>query len=137
VPHEKESDLPLIQVDLDRDLFDSSHEKLSAAIHEAQIAALDIPAGDLFQVFRPRDAGELKFDPGYNDVDRQRLVLIRITMVHMYSVQKKQKLYRAIVERLGQHGVRAEDILISVVENGFEDWYAGRLPASDQERTAS
>ena len=24
-------------------------------------------------------------------------------------------------------GVRAEDILISVVENGYEDWYAGRL----------
>jgi len=47
-------------------------------------------------------------------------------MVHMYSVAIKQKLYRAIVERLGQHGVRAEDILISVVENGFEDWYAGR-----------
>jgi hypothetical protein len=44
----------------------------------------------------------------------------------MYSVAIKQKLYRAIVERLRQHGVRAEDILISVVENGFEDWYAGR-----------
>ena len=29
--------------------------------------------------------------------------------------------------RLGEAGVRAEDILVSVVENGFEDWYAGRL----------
>ena len=48
-------------------------------------------------------------------------------MVHMYSVATKQKLYRAIVEELGQHGVRPEDILISLVENGFEDWYAGRL----------
>jgi len=27
----------------------------------------------------------------------------------------------------GEAGVRAEDILISVVENGVEDWYAGRL----------
>ena len=48
-------------------------------------------------------------------------------MVHMYSVATKQRLCRAIVERLGEAGVRAEDILISVVENGFEDWYAGRL----------
>ena len=118
--------MPLIQVDLERDLFERLHEELSRGIHDAQIEALGIPVDDLFQVFRPHDAGELTFDPGYNGVDRQHLVLIRITMVHMYSVAIKQKLYRAIVERLGQHGVRAEDILISVVENGFEDWYAGR-----------
>jgi Tautomerase enzyme len=119
--------VPLIQVDLDRELFDSLHEELSTAIHNAQIEALGISADDLFQVFSPRDAGELKFDPSYNNVDRQHLVLIRITMVHMYSVAIKRKLYKAIVEGLGQHGVRPEDILVSVVENGFEDWYAGRL----------
>jgi len=119
--------VPLIQVDLERELFDSLHEELSAAIHSAQIEALGITADDLFQVFRPHDAGELKFDPGYNGVDRRHLVLIRITMVHMYSVAIKQKLYWAIVDGLGQHGVRPEDILVSVVENGFEDWYAGRL----------
>ena len=55
------------------------------------------------------------------------LVLLRITMVHMYPVATKQRLFRAIVERFAEAGVRAEDILISVVENGFEDWYAGRL----------
>ncbi len=118
--------MPLIQVDLERALFDSLHEELSAAIHNAQIEALGVPADVLFQVFRPHDAGELKFDPRYNDVDRRHLVLIRITMVHMYSPALKQKLYRAIVEGLGQHGVRPEDVLVSVVENGFEDWYAGR-----------
>jgi hypothetical protein len=119
--------VPLIQVDLDRDLFESSGEQLSSALHQAQLDALDIPADDLFQVFTPHGPGELRFDPTYNGVDRQRLVLLRITMVHMYSVATKQKLYRAVVERLGEVGVRAEDILISVVENGFEDWYAGRL----------
>jgi hypothetical protein len=119
--------VPLIQVDLDRDLFESSGEQLSSAVHQAQLDALDIPADDLFQVFTPHGPGELRFDPTYNGVDRQRLVLLRITMVHMYSVATKQKLYRAVVERLGEVGVRAEDILISVVENGFEDWYAGRL----------
>jgi hypothetical protein len=119
--------VPLIQVDLERELFDSLHEELSAAIHKAQIEVLGIPADDLFQVFYPHDAGELKFDPRYNDVDRRHLVLLRITMVHMYSVATKQKLYRAIVEGLGKHGLRPEDILVSVVENGFEDWYAGRF----------
>ena len=119
--------MPLIQIDLDRELFDSLGDQLSAAVHKAQIDALDIPSDDLFQVFTPHGPGELRFDPGYNGVDRQRLVLLRITMVHMYDVATKQRLFRAIVERFAEAGVRAEDILISVVENGVEDWYAGRL----------
>jgi hypothetical protein len=119
--------MPLIQIHLDRDLFDALGDRLSDAVHQAQLDALDVPADDLFQVFTPHGPGELRFDPGYNGVDRQRLILVRITMVHMYSVAKKQQLYRAIVERFGEAGVRAEDILIAVVENGFEDWYAGRL----------
>lgn len=119
--------MPLIQIDLDRELYDAVGEQLAEGVHQAQIDALDIPADDRFQVFTPHGAGELKFDPGYGGVDRRRLVLVRITMVHMYSVATKQRLYRAIVERFGEAGVRAEDILISVVENGFEDWYAGRL----------
>lgn len=119
--------MPLIQIDLDRQLFDSLGDQLSAAVHKAQVDALGIPADDLFQVITPHGPGELRFDPGYNGVDRQQLVLLRITMVHMYDVGTKQRLFRAIVERFADVGVRAEDILISVVENGFEDWYAGRL----------
>jgi Tautomerase enzyme len=119
--------VPLIQIDLDRELFDAHGDKLSDAVHQAQLDALDIPADDLFQVFTPHGPGELRFDPGYNGVDRKRLVLLRITMVHMYPVTTKQRLYESIVKRFTEVGVRAEDILISVVENGFEDWYAGRL----------
>jgi hypothetical protein len=119
--------VPLIQIDLDHELFDSLGDQLSAAVHKAQIEALDIPPDDLFQVFNPHGSGELRFDPGYNGVDRRSLVLLRITMVQMYPVETKQRLYRAIVERFAEAGVRAEDILISVVENGVEDWYAGRL----------
>jgi hypothetical protein len=118
--------VPLIQVDLDRALYDSLHAELSEAIHAAQIEALDIPADDLFQVFRPHDAGELKFDPSYNNVERRSLLLIRITMVDMYEPATKRALYEAIVRRLAKHGVRPEDVLISVVENTGNDWYAGR-----------
>lgn len=119
--------MPLVQVDIDRDLFDSHHAELSKALHAAQVEALGVPENDLFQVFTPHDAGELKFDPAYNGVDRQRLVLIRLTLVHMYSVKKKKELFAAIRDRLGGCGVRAEDIHICLTENGFEDWYAGKL----------
>ncbi len=119
--------MPLVQVDLDRHLYDSHHAEISKAIHAAEIEALGMQDDDLFQVFTPHDAGELKFDPGYNGVDRQQLVLVRLTMVHMYSVETKRALYAAVRDKLGGCGVRPEDILICIVENGFEDWYAGKL----------
>ena len=119
--------MPLVQVDLPRALFDEKGGKISSEIHQALIDSLAIPADDKFQVFRPRDEGELVFDPGYNGVDRRSLILIQVLMVHMYPVDRKRELYRHIVTRLDAIGVRPEDIQIAVTENGYEDWYAGRL----------
>jgi Tautomerase enzyme len=119
--------MPLVQVDLPRALFDEKGGKISSEIHQALIDALAIPADDKFQVFRPRDEGELIFDPGYNGVDRRSLILVQVLMVHMYPVDLKRELYRHIVTRLDGIGIRPEDIQIAVTENGYEDWYAGRL----------
>ena len=96
-------------------------------MHQAQLDALDIPSDDLFQIFTPHGPGELRFDPGYNGVDRQRLLLLRITMVHMYPGRDEAAPVPGHRRAVRDAGVRAEDILISVVENGYEDWYAGRL----------
>jgi hypothetical protein len=119
--------VPLIQVHLARELFTSSHEKISAALHEAQIDALGIPADDLFQIFSPHEDGELKFDPGYNSVDRQNLVVIRVVAVDMYEPAMKRKFFQALVDRLAPLGIRPEDVLICLTENGMGDWYAGRI----------
>ena len=119
--------MPLIEVHLARETFEKSHDAIGAAIHDAQIAALGIPADDRFQIFLPHEAGELKFDPGYTGVDRQNLLVIRVVAVHMYPVATKQAFFAAVIERLVPLGIRAEDVLISLTENGFEDWYAGKL----------
>ncbi len=119
--------MPLIQVDLDRAVYDQLHEQLSREIHQAQIDVLEIPEDDRFQVLRPHEPGELKFDPTYGGVDRRSLLVIRITMVHRYPVATKKALYRAIVDRLGALGIRPQDIQIAVIENGYEHWYAGAL----------
>ncbi|XVV14919.1 tautomerase family protein [Actinoplanes sp. CA-131856] len=118
--------MPLIQIHLDREVFDKSHEAIGDAVHEAQIAALGIPADDRFQIFQPHGAGELKFDAGYNGVDRRQLLVIRVIAVHMYPVATKRAFFEAVVERLAPIGIRGEDVLISLTENGFEDWYAGK-----------
>ncbi len=119
--------MPLVQFDLPRRLFEEKGTEISEEVHLAFIDALDIPPDDKFQIFRPRDNGELVFDPSYGGVDRQSLMVIQVLMVHRYPVALKRELYRALVTRLGKVGVRPEDIQIAITENGYEDWYAGRL----------
>ena len=118
--------MPLIQIDLERELFDAKKEEISKAVHDAQIEVLNAPEDDLFQVYRPHEPGEFVFSPTFGGVDRQHLFLIRITMVHLHPVAAKQRLYEAMTSRLAAVGVRPDDVLICIVENGFEDWWAGR-----------
>ncbi len=47
--------------------------------------------------------------------------------VHMYPVATKQAFFRAVVAKLEPLGIRPQDALISLTENGYEDWYAGNL----------
>jgi hypothetical protein len=47
-------------------------------------------------------------------------------MVHMYNVRTKHGLFDRIAENVEAVGIRRQDLLITCVENGFEDWYAGR-----------
>jgi hypothetical protein len=119
--------MPLIQVHLAREVFAASHDAIGDAIHDAQIDVLGIPADDRFQIFLPHDAGELKFDPGYNGVDRRNLLVIRIVAVRMYDTATKHTFFKAIADRLEPLGIRPEDVLICWTENGAEDWYAGKI----------
>ncbi len=45
----------------------------------------------------------------------------------MYPVATKQLFFKAVVERLEPLGIRPQDVLTSLTENGFEDWYAGKI----------
>ena len=117
--------MPTVQVDLRRELFQEKGAAISRAIHEGLIEGLEMPADDLFQVFRPHDEGEIIFSPDFGGADRRDLVMMRITMVHMFPPDTKQRMYAALVKHLEAAGLRHEDLLVSVVEVGFEDWYAG------------
>jgi Tautomerase enzyme len=122
--------MPTVQVDLRREVFAEKGAAISQAIHQGLIEGLDMPADDLFQVFRPHDDGELVFSPTFGGADRQDLVFLRITMAHMFPAEAKNRMYKALVTHLEKAGLRHDDILISVVDVGFEDWYSG-APVSD------
>jgi hypothetical protein len=127
--------MPTVQVDLRRELFSERGTAISQAIHEGLMEGLDMPADDLFQVFRPHDDGEIVFSPDFGGVDRRDLVFLRITMVHMFPVDTRRRMFAALVKHLEAAGLRREDLLVSVVEVGFDDWYAGGpVPDGGQQR---
>jgi Tautomerase enzyme len=74
---------------------------------------------------------ELVYDPDYLGIPRtDGIVLIQITFSTGRSLEQKRLLYRRIVERLGQAGVRPEDAWINLVEVPRENWSFGNGIAS-------
>jgi hypothetical protein len=57
--------MPLVQVDLPRALFEEKGTRIGNEVHQAFIDALEVPADDRFQIFRPREAGELAVTENY------------------------------------------------------------------------
>lgn len=118
--------MPLIQVDLRRSLFEEKGAALSHEIHQSLVAGLGIETTDIFHVFRPHDAGEIIFSPTYAGRDRQDLIVIRITMVNMFSFEQKKKMFQELTKRLMSIGIRRDDLLVCVLEtNGHESWSLG------------
>ncbi|MDR0886224.1 MAG: tautomerase family protein [Clostridiales Family XIII bacterium] len=117
--------MPLIQVDLKKTVFKDKGKDISEAIHNALVTGLGIETTDLFHVFRPHEEDEIIFSPTYADRDRRDLIVIRITMVNMFSLEQKQTMYKEITRNLVSIGLRSDDILVCVAQNQHEDWSLG------------
>jgi hypothetical protein len=118
--------MPYVQIDLDKSLYEEKGDAISEAIHQGLIDGLDMDPTDLFQVFRPRNPGEIKFSRTYNGVNRDAPLSIHMLMVHMHPVAAKRKMFEEVVKNLKAIGITPDNVLIGIRENGFEDWFAGK-----------
>jgi hypothetical protein len=83
-----------------------------------------MPADDLFQIFTLHEQGDLFYSRTFPDADRSDIVFISILAYNGYSPEVKQRGAELIVERLAALGIKRDDILISLYENGDGDWLA-------------
>jgi hypothetical protein len=115
--------MPLIRVDL-HDHLAPLRAEMSAAIHSALVDGWEMPADDLFQVFTLHEPGDLFYSRIYPDADRSDIIFVQILAYNGYSPEIKQRGAELIVERLSALGIKRDDILIAINENGDGDWLA-------------
>lgn len=119
--------MPLVRIDLRRGKPREYRQTLADGVYEAMREAIGIPENDRFILVSEHDADNLSYDRHYLGIDRSDdFVSVQVTLRRGRSVEAKQALYRGITERLSRApGVRPADVLITLVENGPEDWSFG------------
>ena len=120
--------MPLVRIDMHTPLADL-RPQMSEAINSALADGWGMPADDLFQIFTLHEQGDLFYSRTFPDADRGDIVFISILAYNGYSPEVKQRGAELIVDRLAALGIKRDDILISLYENGDGDWLA---PSKEQ-----
>lgn len=115
--------MPLVRVDIHEPLA-ALRPQMSEAIHSALVDGWEMPADDLFQIFQVHQPGDLFYSRTFPDADRTDIVFVHILAYTGYSPEIKQRGATLIADRLAALGIKRDDILIALSENGDGDWLA-------------
>jgi phenylpyruvate tautomerase PptA (4-oxalocrotonate tautomerase family) len=119
--------MPLVRISLREGKSASYRTAVSEAIHSAMIETINVPADDRFQTITEHPSGRLFYDNKYLGIERSDdIVIIQITLNTGRTLDQKRALYRALAEKLAKAaGLRAQDLLVSLVEVPKENWSFG------------
>lgn len=119
--------MPLTHVSLRRGKPAAYRTAILEGIYRALRETFDVPDDDRFMTVSEHDEADFVYGRTYLGIARSDdLVIIQITANNTRTAARKVALYRRIVELLTENpGLRAEDILISLVEVAPENWSLG------------
>jgi phenylpyruvate tautomerase PptA (4-oxalocrotonate tautomerase family) len=120
--------MPLARIDVPAHATPEFMRAVGDAIYNAMVDIASVPVNDRFQVFTRHRTDEIVYPAeGYLGIQYSpSLVMIQITWVAGRSTDVKKAFYQRIVESIhAATGIRKEDVWISLVESGREDWSFG------------
>jgi len=119
--------MPLVRVSLRRGKPAACRKAILEGIYRAMRATFEVPEEDRFMVISEHDQTDFAYSPTYLGIARtDDLVLIQLTVSTTRPREKKQALFRQIVENLkADSGLRPEDVFINLVEVLPENWSFG------------
>jgi hypothetical protein len=119
--------MPLVRIDLMKKPDASFGQRVGQVVYESMKSSIGVPDHDNFQVITEHDARHLIFDTSYLGIERTPgIVVIQIALNEGRTLDQKKLLYQAIAEGLVRLGVRAEDVLVNLIEVKKENWSFGR-----------
>jgi 4-oxalocrotonate tautomerase len=118
--------MPLVRISLNKRL-PAFARSVGDAVHQSMVDTIGIPQGDRFQIITQHEAGELIYDPSFYDIERtDGFIAVQITLAAGRTREVKTNLYRRMTELLQERlGVRPQDVFISLLEVGPEDFSLG------------
>lgn len=123
--------MPLVTIDM-HDHLEQLRPQISDAIHGGLVEGWQFPADDLFQIFHLHEQGDLYFSRTHPNADRTDIIFIHILVFTGYSPAEKQRGAGLVVDRLAALGIKRDNVLISMNENGDGDWLASHQEESHE-----
>jgi phenylpyruvate tautomerase PptA (4-oxalocrotonate tautomerase family) len=119
--------MPLTRVSIRIGKPPAWHRAILDGIYRALRTTFDVPDDDLFMTLSEHGPDDFAYGRHYLDIARtDDLAIIQITVSRTRTLAQKRALYAAIAANLTQTpGLRPEDVFISLVEVGPEDWSFG------------
>jgi 4-oxalocrotonate tautomerase len=120
--------MPLVRIDINKTASRERVRDVGDAVYNAMTAVANVPEYDRFQVVTRHEPDEIIYpEEGYLGIDyTPDLIIIQVTWVGGRSTDVKKKFYQHIADEIhAKQGVRKQDILISLVDCGREDWSFG------------
>jgi len=119
--------MPFVKIFLRKGKSPEYLRSVADAVHGALVAQANVPADDRFQILHEVSDDSLIAHPSYGGVNRSKdVVIIEITLNVGRTVEIKKNLYADIARRLQDAAdVRADDVMVSLVEVQKENWSFG------------
>ena len=117
--------MPLQRIDVSSARSPELRTRIADAVHRALVETISVPVDDRFQVVTPHPPGELSFAPSYLGIPHRDPVLVQVTLSRGRTTEQKQALYRRMAELVEEAGVSPNELVVSLVEAGREDWSFG------------
>ena len=119
--------MPLVRISLIEGKSAEFRRKVGDVVHQAMVGTINCPPQDRFQLITEHPKDNFLCAPEYLGIAHtDDLIVIQITLNEGRSVELKKALYLAIAAGLNKAvSIRAQDVIISLVEVKKENWSFG------------
>jgi phenylpyruvate tautomerase PptA (4-oxalocrotonate tautomerase family) len=118
--------MPLLYIDLIEGRTPAEIQTLLDATHDAVVEAFGVPPRDRYQVVRTHPAHEIvAWDTGLG-IDRSSQLVVVHVVSRRRSGEMKQRFYKLLAGNLAaRSGLDPADLIVSITDNGDDDWSFG------------